>query len=50
MDGLVLINEEVLFDTTYLTYQDEVGNTIVLEDGVVTMINDYHLDSMGNIE
>ena len=47
---LTLIDEEVLYDTTYLTYEDELGNTIVLEDGVITMINDHHLDSMGNIE
>lgn len=47
---LKLIDEEVLYDTTYLTYEDELGNTIVLEDGVITMINDHHLDSMGNIE
>lgn len=47
---LELVSEEKMFDTTYSVYRDEVGNKIVLEDGVITMLNDYHLDSMGNIE
>ena len=46
---LKLIKTEVFLDTEYQEYKDEVGNTIVLEDGIITMINEYVLDSHGNI-
>ena len=46
---LKLIKTEVLFDTEYQEYVDQEGNIIVLEDGVIKMINDNVLDSHGNI-
>ena len=46
---LKLTKTEVLFDTEYQEYSDLEGNIIVLEDGVIKMINDHVLDSHGNI-
>ena len=46
---LKLIKVEILFDTEYQEYVDQEGNVIILEDGVVKMINDHVLDSHGNM-
>ena len=46
---LKLVKTEILFDTEYQEYVDQEGNVIVLEDGVVRMINEHVLDSHGNI-
>lgn len=46
---LKLVKTEILFDTEYQEYVDQEGNKIVLEDGVIKMINDFVLDSHGNI-
>ena len=46
---LELIKTEKLFDTTYQEYKDEVGNIIIIEDGIITMLNEYVLDSHGQI-
>ncbi len=46
---LKLVKTEILFDTEYQEYVDQEGNVIVLEDGVVKMINEHVLDSHGNI-
>jgi len=46
---LKLTKTEVLFDTEYQEYSDLEGNVLVLEDGVIKMVNESVLDSHGNM-